>query len=322
MRDLNIVTHRNPRYMKRLAFIFGRHNPHFHQAMFRLRYTSILALLFTGCAPQNTEFRRTSEASLPKFTFEQHIPTNQKGEFLYNKKGDRIEAPAKSDVPSGYKLGTAESYRRMKERLKKRDPVALAIAAPPSKKSTDAMTRYQQNFKQLGLDLSDPNDRLLGMYTLIYELGVRESDGRYYLGADSGKYKPEEEAKLGNKNEADLSEQDKQRLAETTEAGLYQTSWNTVRENPMAVQVVKDFATGTRTDGLKEVFSIGYGDFTSKNHGSGAGRDFQRIVKENPNLALEIKALTLRHPGTRWYFFTLFDTIDFSPEVKNWLSSQ
>jgi hypothetical protein len=75
-------------------------------------------------------------------------------------------------------------------------------------------------------------DRLRNLFVTLYELGVRESDGRYYLGVDNGPNKP-----IGEIDDP---------TGLTTEAGLFQSSWNYSYQNPLLKQLFKDYRNGKR----------------------------------------------------------------------------
>lgn len=239
-------------------------------------------------------------------------------------KGKPVIAHAKQNPRQGYHLGMAESYRLMLARFSARRPDAYVaeITAPlEGRPSTDALVRYRRQFEGLGLDVvRSPLDRLRAMYVLLFELGVRESDGRYYCGVDLGPNKPgAEKAALASKDPKKAVS-----IANATEAGLFQSSWNMSSKNKLAASLAQSFNSKRRTDGMLDTFKIGFNQPDWIKHGdlgAGAGRDFQRLAKDHPNFAVEFAALTVRNPGTRWYFFTLYDVMDFNPEVLAWLKS-
>jgi len=73
--------------------------------------------------------------------------------------------------------------------------VGAALVAPPTPgRPADVLLRYQERFAALGLKVNQSEeDRLRALYVTLYELGVRETDGRYFKGADRGPNKTKAE---------------------------------------------------------------------------------------------------------------------------------
>lgn len=286
-----------------------------------------VAAIASACAGSPSSPRTIASASPPGSTSSVgvELPHFQFGEIRRTSTSGRIYvAHAKSSVPRGYTLGMAESYRRMRARLIAfpRDRyIAAIIASPDENRLTDALTHYRHIFERLGLDVRrNETDRLRALYLLLYELAVRESDGRYYLGVDAGPNKPTDEAARMNSTNLD----DLRKIARETEAGLFQSSWNFARNNELAAALFDDFRGERRTDRLLEIFSEGVGkprQSDLRNWGVGTGTAFQKLAKEAPNFAVEYAALTLRKPGTRNYYFTLLDLMEFHSGVLSWLRS-
>jgi hypothetical protein len=298
--------------------------PNLPQTPQRLAVVLLAAAALAGCrteqscstnvrtAPAQTPHSRVDVHS-PRFSFSEHRVRTPDGEQF---------ADAKSPPHAGYTRGIAQSYRLIRARLHAtpRDEWVAALVAPPRGSNPgDLFARYGSKFRNLGLNVAtNEEDRLRALYLTLYEMGVRESDGEYYLGVDTGSNKDEDARRRLESNDPKDAEQ----VALETEAGLFQSSWDFVSSNPRAARLFRAFQAGSRRDDLLEVFREGYPappPAQNPDLGRGAGVAFQALAKRAPNFALECAALTLRQPGVDDYYFLHYGMMDFRPEVLSWL---
>lgn len=281
-----------------------------------------VALLLAGCSsqiqPSPTESSTRpaeSSATPPKFWFKKHTATRNNKTY---------HAGEKSPAPDGYTLGIAEVYKRLNKSLstRNRNQYINAMVAPLNPRMTnDSLVKFKQDFLRIGIDVEkDEKSRLRALFVLLYELGVRESDGRYFLGIDDGRYKSKEAKERLASNDPKV----KLTVGSETEAGLFQSSWDFAESNRIAEALFDDFEAGKRTDDLLETFQVGVGQPKSsdlKNWGLGKGALFQEFTKKSPLFAVEYAALTVRKPGASNYHFTHLNMMDFNPDVLRWLIS-
>ncbi len=201
--------------------------------------------------------------------------------------GDTDIAPAKGAAPIGYTKGMAVVFAKAYSRLKQRDPIIsdLARLAQPQN-DRDVVYQFRDLYRRRGIPIASGGEETLrALFVLLFELGVRESDGRPYLGIDDGKYKPDEPAD-----------------EETTEAGLFQSSYNFRYKNPLAQKVIDNYLSMNPQQGTHylRIFSEGVSlpaNNSDRSIGKGRGLAFQDRIKSNPQFAVEFAAATVRAPG-------------------------
>lgn len=187
----------------------------------------------------------------------------------------------------GMTLAYADAYRRLKRLLP--DAYVKEMARPISgRKSQDALFVFRGRFEALGLRVEAGGvETLRALFTLLYEMGLRESDGQYDEGIDTGENKPP----------TDIEDP-----ASTAEAGLFQSSWNFAEEYPLLRRLYADYASGKKP-GLLKTFQEGTRAKRTKNHGGGEGAKFQQLAKDCPAFAVEYAALSVRDQGEENYHF-------------------
>ncbi len=183
-------------------------------------------------------------------------------------------------APPGYLNGMSTMYARLHLRLAEGEVTAseIARAARPGDMS-DALTWYGPEFDALGMDVSDDGpETLRHALVLLTGLGMRESSGEYCEGRD-----------MAAENVS----------AETAEAGLFQTSYNSVTASPLLPTMFASFAGSTE---LLSTFSEGVicSEPSLRNWGDGAGHEFQRLSKACPAFTVEYAAVAMRHVRTHW----------------------
>jgi hypothetical protein len=161
----------------------------------------------------------------------------------------------------GYVKGMAAAFT--KSFCKKRTSAREALGTH----AQDALTFY---------GITSGSDKLVDTYTLLFGLGLRESDGRYCCGRDRG---------AGNTS------------SETAEAGPFQTSWNARSADPSLIPLFKEYQNGKGCflDLWKEGVSQSYCAKQGPLYGSGDGRKFQELSRTCPAFAAEFAAIVIRN---------------------------
>ncbi|MFY1048423.1 DUF2272 domain-containing protein [Chryseobacterium sp. GP-SGM7] len=182
----------------------------------------------------------------------------------------------------GYYQGMALMYGRLYCRLKKNDVIVKEMAKPVSGNSSkDSLKKFQSEFTSVDIDIISANEteRLRYLFVLMFGLGLRESSGRHCCGKDPG----------ANNTSAD-----------TTEAGLFQTSYNVRSVHPILPQIFKNYIQNPK--GFLEVFAKEQSCSAANwaNYGVGEGRYFQQLSKECPGFAVEFTAVAMRNTSTHW----------------------
>ncbi|MFN8490555.1 MAG: M23 family metallopeptidase [Caldilineaceae bacterium] len=184
-------------------------------------------------------------------------------------------------APPGYIKGMALVYARVYCKLKAGDAAALEMAkANTGNPVKDALAHYAAEFKAAGMNNQSAGvDTLRHLFVLLMGLGMRESSGRYCEGRDTSASNT---------------------TAETAEAGLFQTSYNARRANPLMLQVFRQYLANP--SGFVEVFREGVRcrKANLENFGEGDGREFQRLSKACPAFAAEFAAVGLRNVRRHW----------------------
>jgi hypothetical protein len=210
---------------------------------------------------------------------------------------DRAEkersAPGKRVAPIGYTKGMALLYAEAYARLKQGDAITVELSkAASSKIGLDGLQYLRSGLLKAGMSVDkDGVETLRSLYVLLYELGIRESDGRTYLGLDTGENKPYEPIN-----------------SSTTEAGLFQSSWNFAYNKPLAHRVFEKYrkSPSHALPSLSAIFSQGMPLPKNRNDGnvgSGTGLEFQKLTKSNPGFAVEFAAAVIRTDAYSNYYF-------------------
>lgn len=165
-------------------------------------------------------------------------------------------------LPAGYYQGMALAYAKAICRVSDpEDGFGQIMNQPLKSSSVDALTHY-------GLPAG-----IKSLYTLQIGLGVRESDGRYWIGRDTTATNS---------------------TSSTAEAGMFQTSYNSASAHPILPSLMTYYKANPSKCRL-EVFKQGYSGGSSSNFGSGQGYEFQKLAKSCPMFAAEWAAVTLRN---------------------------
>jgi hypothetical protein len=164
---------------------------------------------------------------------------------------------------AGYFEGMVLTYARALCNPTRSD-VILTSKKPGADKTRDALSHYGLN----------PENPLRTTWQLLIGLGMRESSGRYCVGRDAS---------------ASNLEHD------TTEAGLFQTSYNSRKADPVLVELYDKYKSNS-AGCLLDIFKAGVSCNAAnlKNHGEGEGVRYQKLNKECPAFAAEYAAVMTR----------------------------
>ena len=182
-------------------------------------------------------------------------------------------------APSGYVNGMAIAFAEACEALASGDSHVGAIAAEASGDAgRDVLDWYADVLASQGLSTASPQDRLVAVFVILLGLGMRESSGKHCEGRD-----------MSTDNVT----------AETAEAGLFQVSHNSIKSHPQ-LQPLFDQHRGR--DDLLTVFDDDVKCSTRSwtDWGSGPGREFQSLTKQNPKFALLYAGILLRRARKHW----------------------
>jgi len=187
----------------------------------------------------------------------------------------------RGDAPLAYTRGMALVFAGAYCHLDRSD-VALVATAKTADTEHDALAWYDEIFSTLGMDNSIAGaDTLRHAYTLLLGLGMRESSGEHCCGRDQS---------------ADNV------TADTAEAGLFQTSYNSHIFSDELDTLYADWKISFGSAAyrcLLDVFSedVYCSDADWENYGTGEGVLFQDLEKRCPIFAAEYAAVMLRVSG-------------------------
>jgi hypothetical protein len=186
-------------------------------------------------------------------------------------------------APLGYMKGMALVFASNYCKLLAGDEFAVEMAkADTGRIATDGIAHYRSIFKSAGMDNEASGvETLRHLFVLMLGFGMRESSGRWCEGRDR--------AAVNTRSD-------------TAEAGLFQTSFDVRSAHPLLPKLFEKYRSDNPPPGFKDVFAQGV-QATSQdleNFGSGDGRAFQQLSKENPAFATEFAAIGLRHNCAHW----------------------
>jgi uncharacterized protein (TIGR02594 family) len=183
----------------------------------------------------------------------------------------------RGEAPTGWTQGMALAFATTYRKLKANHPAALEMAKARTDSDKDALNEYREDFDDL--DMSNERagaDTLRHLYALMLGHGMRESSGEHCCGRDQS---------------ADNYDSD------TCEAGAFQTSYNAAgASNPEFDDLMDEYISGNSPgylDAFAEDVSCSSSDWES--YGSGRGREFQDLCKNEPAFSAESCGLTLRN---------------------------
>ena len=199
--------------------------------------------------------------------------------------------PHRGLAPRAYQLGMLEAFLRANRIIDGteqgqaspaiRRALEIATAAEIGKPSRDVLAWYSQEIADAGASMTSPGERLVAIFAVIVGLGMRESSGRYCVGADT----PESGGEPTT--------------PENAEAGLFQVSWDSMDANADRRALFTAMKDGTD---LLDVFNTNVGchgdDLVI--HGAGEQAQFQTAMKQNSLFACLYTAMFMRQPRSHW----------------------
>lgn len=189
-------------------------------------------------------------------------------------------------APIGYYKGMALSFARMYCKLKENSEVAKEMSkANTGNLKKDVLAYYADKMSEVNLySEADGVSTLRNLFTLMVGLGMRESSGRYCLGAERDK-------------NGDIINDG----SNTAEAGLFQTSYNAKTAHPLLNTIFSEYKI-KHNDGFLEVFKEGVNckALEADNCGDGEGKVFQQLTKECPAFGVEFTGVALRNIRSHW----------------------
>lgn len=175
-------------------------------------------------------------------------------------------------MPKAYFRGVALTYARAVCNPNRTDLVVTGQALGDASK--DGLVHLSAKFKAAGVSLATKADRVRGTFMLGMGSAMRESSGRWCVGKDPG-----------------ASNDD----AETCEAGLHQTSYNSRHASPELPKLFALYKTD-KSGCFFETYSAGVTCSAAnlKNYGTGEGVVFQELSKKCPGFAVDYANVMFR----------------------------
>ena len=194
----------------------------------------------------------------------------------------------KDPAPRGFIKGVALVYAKSlcESRAAAKAPAVEVMTQPVGPAGSDALAHYQ---------VSAPSeaDRLRAVYTLGLGLGMRESSGNTTEGPDP---------------------KAKDQKPEKAEAGLYQTSFDSLDKHPALRLLMTQYKTNSGRCRLA-IFLEGVKDLKKPLFGTGDPADYQKFTKECPAFATEYALVMLR--VNRTHFGTINNRLAKNLQVCN-----
>jgi hypothetical protein len=190
--------------------------------------------------------------------------------------------PQRGHAPAGYIKGMALTFARVYCKLLASDAGAKEIAQPIRDDNDDVLVHYAERFAASGMDnTGSASDRLRHLFTLLVGHGMRESSGEYGEGADPNNH---------------------DQNADTSEAGLFQTSFNLRRSVGHVAPPLMDELINLYTahgDSFLDTFKEGC-RAPKPDVGVGPGQQFQQLCKTAPAFGAEFTLIGYRHQYEHW----------------------
>lgn len=230
------------------------------------RILAVIFLIALGISLAEAFSKKQSSSTSSQQNPSSSTPAKSIDEIVNASACAKYSWPSRGIAPRGFVKGLARVYAKQACDLIRLDPVALQIAAENGSPANDTLAHY-------GITRATKADRLRAVFAFMVGFGMRESSGKHCEGKD---------ASASNTT------------ASTCEAGLYQTSYNSV-SGSLRQNLYKSYKASKKNCYL-EVFSEGVSCSSAnwKNWGSGEGVTFQKLSKECPTFAVELAAVNAR----------------------------
>jgi hypothetical protein len=181
--------------------------------------------------------------------------------------------PGRGRAPVGYIKGVALVYAKSFCESRAGSPAVAVMRRPLTRDGQDALVRYQSDLAAHSVDMNSEAERLRALYTLAIGLGMRESSGNTTEGRDVTAKHP---------------------TADSAEAGLFQTSFDSFNASPALSQLFDQYKANTAAC-LIDTFKEGIPRvITRPVFGTGPGADYQRFTRDCPAFATEYAMVMLR----------------------------
>lgn len=192
-----------------------------------------------------------------------------------------LEWDDRGTVPFGYYLGMCEAFALACRRLANGDPAIEIMAQAAGDPATDALAYYAEAFAALEMSNTRSGATTLRhLFVLMIGLGVRESSGNFWEGRDLS---------------ADNVE------ADTTEAGLFQTSWNIRHCSNTIPPLLEEF--WQNPNGFRPSFESETPDPSKSQldcYGGGEGARYQWLARYCPCFTVFVTGVGLRLLRAHW----------------------
>ncbi len=181
--------------------------------------------------------------------------------------------PGRGRAPVGYIKGMALTYAKSFCESRAGGAAVDILRRPLTRNGQDALVRYQADLAAHGVNVTSDAERLRALYTLGIGLGMRESSGNTTEGRDLTAKRPS---------------------ANSAEAGLFQTSFDSFNVSPVLSQLSDQYRANTGGC-LLNTFREGIPKVVTRPvFGTGPGADYQRFTRECPAFATEYALVMLR----------------------------
>jgi uncharacterized protein (TIGR02594 family) len=180
-------------------------------------------------------------------------------------------------APKGWTQGMALAFAQSYRKLKVDHPAVVEMSKARTNSDKDALNLYQSDYDRLGMSNHKEGIEVLRhLYALMLGHGMRESSGEHCCGRDQSAENYD---------------------SETCEAGAFQTSYNASNASDPEFDDLMDEYIAGESPGYLDAFSEGVScsDSDWESYGSGRGREFQDLCKNEPAFSAETCGLTLRN---------------------------
>lgn len=174
----------------------------------------------------------------------------------------------RGEAPAGFIQGMAVSFAQS---LCQANPLLTAAVGNPKK---DSLAHYQERLSSLGFRLDQPGaNSIRALFLLGYGEGMRESSGNYCEGWD--------ESAGAN------------RPAEAGEAGLFQTSLDSLEASNKLIALYNDYRNHPQ-DCLLAEYKLGASCRPQNVLGNGAGAEYQTFTRNCPAFSVDSAMILMR----------------------------
>lgn len=232
-------------------------------------YFTALVLFVGGCSTAPQTSNEVEKIEMPKDQASKepvkNITLDEITQVALNSECAKTAHDEQGKPPKGYLKGVSLSFARAV--CNPNFKSSMIASQPVGDPAKDALAHYE-------LNPATSQDRLETVYSLMLGSAARESSWRWCVGKDPG---------ASNTS------------AETCEAGLYQTSYNSRSANAALPELFKTYKSDRQGCFAAEYKGLTTcSDANMKNWGFGDGVEFQKLSKECPGFATEYHSIMVR----------------------------